>query len=66
MSWTYTSLMILMVNKVSLMFLIAGKFYESELEKTFQTEVRNGIGKKVINSLSTESFMIIHLVVGLI
>ena len=66
MSWTYTSLMILMVNKVSLMFLIVGKFYESELEKTFQTEVRNGIGKKVINSLSTESFMIIHLVVGLI
>ena len=58
--------MILMVNKVSLMFLIVGKFYESELEKMFQTEVRNGIGKKVINSLSTESFMIIHLVVGLI
>ena len=55
-----------MVNKVPLMFLIVGKFYESELEKTFQTEVRNGIGKKVINSLSTESFMIIHLVVGLI
>ena len=47
---------------------IIGTFYGKELQKTNQQEFRieNVIQKKVINYMSNEMVMIVHLIAGLI
>ena len=45
---------------------IIGSFYEKELQKTYQKELKKYLKEKVINCMLNGKDMIIHLIVGLI